>query len=75
MLEFVKVGESVHLQTVAEEQANKTKAMYTLMEELAKNKTELAYDRTYERADYSVMTTSYCEGDFMYCSDDEDEDA
>ena len=76
LLEFVKVGESVHLQTVAEEQANKTKAMYALMEELAKNKTELTYDAVYERADYSVMTTSYCEGDFMYCSEDEeDEDA
>lgn len=27
-----------------------------------------------QKLSYTVKTTSYCEGDFMYCSEDEDED-
>ncbi len=32
------------------------------------------YDKDFERREYAIRTTSYCEGDFMYGSDDEDEE-
>ena len=74
LLEFVKVNKSAHLLTVASDQANKMKAIHTLMKEFADKETEHQYERDFERPDYLVKTTSYCEGDFMYCSDDEEDD-
>ena len=40
LLEFVKVDESAHLETVATEQASKMQAMDTLMKEFANKETE-----------------------------------
>ena len=74
LLEFVKVDESEHLETVATEQASKMQAMHTLMKEFANKQSEQQYERDFERPDYAVKTTSQCEGDFMYCSDDEEDD-
>lgn len=75
LLEFVKVDESVHMTAVANEEANKMEAMYKLMETFAQTtQTSQLYEKNFERPDYTVKTTSYCERDFMYCSDDEDEE-
>ena len=74
LLEFVKVEQSVHLEAIATQQANKMKAMYNLMKELANNETQQPYDRDFERREYAIRTISYCEGDFKYGSDDEDEE-
>ncbi len=71
LLEFVKVDESAHWGTVATEQTSKMQAMYTLMNEFVNKETEQQCERDYERTDHAVKTTSYCEGEFMYCSDDE----
>ena len=74
LMEFVKVEQSLHLAAIATQQANKMKAMYNLMEEIAKDETQQSYDRDFERREYAIRTTSYCEGDFQYGSDDEDEE-
>mmetsp|Transcript_9589 Transcript_9589/g.14644 ORF Transcript_9589/g.14644 Transcript_9589/m.14644 type:complete len:85 (+) Transcript_9589:1432-1686(+) len=60
LLEFVKVDESEHLETVATEQASKMQAMHTVMKEFANEETEQQYERDFERPDYAVKTTSYC---------------
>ena len=73
MLEFVKVDESAHLETVATEQTSKMQAMYTLMNKFANKETEQQCERYFESTDHAVKMTSYCEGDFMYCSDDEED--
>ena len=40
LLEFVKVDETAHLETVAMEQTSKMQAMHTLMKEFANEETE-----------------------------------